>query len=171
MKEIGDAVNPPNATIPAFFAWFPALAALHSPLVRVRGLLRENRQLAAALPEAESLRELNQRFAGVVPREVARACRVAALRGDTAMLFCANGAAASRVRAQAKGIARALTRDDAPVRSVSVKVRADWAPPPPPPRRELPASALRAFEALDHELPEGDLRTAVERLLARRRER
>ncbi len=140
-----------------------------SPLVRLRGLLQAERQFAVALPEAEQLASLNRSFAGVVPKAVARACRVAAIQSETAMVFCSNGAAASRVRAQAKGVAQALSRAGMPVTAVKVRVRADWTLPVLPEKQELPTTALRAFRELDDTLPEGDLKAAVERLLARRR--
>jgi hypothetical protein len=101
------------------------------PLVRLRGLLQAERQFAVALPEAERMHGLNRRFASVVPPAVARACWVAALQGEVALIYCANGAAASRVRAQAKGVASVLSRSDAPVSSIKVKVRADWSLPMP----------------------------------------
>ncbi len=150
-------------------AFHNLLAFRPSPLVRVRGLLQADRTLAVALPEAERLAVLNRRFATVVPAAVARACRVAAIQGETALLFCANGAAASRVRAQARGVAKALATTDAPVVSLKVKVRADWSLPERPEKRDLPATALGAFRDLDEHLPEGALKDAVERLLARRR--
>lgn len=138
-----------------------------SPLVRVRGLLQADHAFAAALPEAERLVALNRRFAELVPKAVARACRVAAVQGETALVFCANGAAASRVRAQAKGVAQVLAQ--AGVLAVKVKVRADWSLPARPEKQELPSAALGAFRDLESHLPEGDLKSAVERLLARRR--
>jgi hypothetical protein len=55
-----------------------------SSLVRVSGLLQADRGLAVALPEAERLAALQRRFAGVVPKAVALACRVAAIQGDAA---------------------------------------------------------------------------------------
>jgi hypothetical protein len=140
-----------------------------SPLQRIRGLLRDNPTLAVALPEAERLRELNRRFAGVVPAAVARACRVAAIQDETALLFCANGAAASRVRSQATGVARALTRPEAPVVAVKVKVRAEWTLPEKREKAGMGAAALNAFRDLDAHLPDGDLKAAVDALLARRR--
>ena len=138
-----------------------------SPLVRVRGLLQADHAFAEALPEAERLIDLNRRFAAVVPKAVALACRVAAIQGEVALVFCANGAAASRVRAQAKGVVQALVQ--ASVLSVRVKVRADWSLPLRPEKRELPGAALGAFRELENTLPEGGLKAAVERLLARRR--
>lgn len=140
-----------------------------SPLQRIRGILRGDPTLAVALPEAERLRELNRRFAGVVPPAVARACRVAAIQGETALIYCANGAAASRVRSQATGVGRALTRPDAPVLAVKVKVRADWTLPEKREKTGLGPAALNAFRELDDTLPEGDLKAAVDALLARRR--
>ncbi len=157
-----------------------------SPLQRIRGILRGDPTLAVALPEAERLRELNRRFAGVVPAAVARACRVAAIQGDTALIYCANGAAASRVRSQATGVARALSnrsparpRTDsgevseaaAPtdVLTVKVKIRADWTLPEKREKRDIGAAALAAFRDLDAQLPDGDLKAAVDALLARRR--
>ncbi len=140
-------------------------------LVRVRGLLQAERQFAVALPEAERLFGLNRRFADVVPPAVARACRIAALQGEVAVIFCANGAAASRVRAQAKGVASVLSRPDAPVTSLKVKIRADWSVPAPVEKHDIPAAGLAAFETLETSLPDGDLKTALERLLSRRRGR
>lgn len=140
-----------------------------SSLVRVRGLLQADRTLAVALPEAERLAGLNRRFAGVVPKAVAQACRVAAIQNDTALIYCANGAAASRVRAQVKGVAQALNQAGAAVATVKVKVRADWSLPERPQKHDMPAAALGAFQALENTLPEGALKDAVERLLARRR--
>lgn len=137
--------------------------------MRLRGLLASERQFAVALPEAERMARLSRQFASVVPAAVARACGVAAIQGDTAIVYCANGAAASRVRAQAKTVAHALSCADMPVIALRVKIRADWALPEPPEKHDLSAPALRAFRELDAELPDGELKQAVTRLLARRR--
>ncbi len=142
-----------------------------SPLISLRKLLRDNPVLEVALPEAERLRELNRRLAEVVPAAVARACRVVAISGDTALLHCANGAAASRVRSQAGGVGRALSRPEAPVLAVKVKVRADWTVPEKREKFGLGNAALAAFRNLDEHLPEGDLKAAVDALLAKRRGR
>lgn len=139
-----------------------------STFVRLRNVLGDSPTLAVALPEAERLRELNRRFAGAVPAAVARACRVAAIQGETALIFCANGAAASRVRSQATGVARALARPESPVLAVKVKVRADWTLPEKREKADLSKTALSAFRELDATLPEGDLKAAVDALLARR---
>lgn len=138
-------------------------------LIRLRALLRDTPALAVALPEAERLRELNRSFASVVPKAVARACRVAAIQGDTALIQCSNGAAAARVRSQAGGIGRALTRPQVPVVAVKVKVRADWVEPERKEKAGMSAAGINAFRELDNQLPEGDLKAAIDALLARRR--
>ena len=139
--------------------------------MRLRGLLQAERQFAIALPEAERLHGLNRRFAGVVPPAVARACWIAALQGEVAIIFCANGAAASRVRAQAKGVASVLNRSDAPVSSLKVKIRADWNVSAPAEKKDIPIAGINAFKALQVSLPEVDLKTALEQLLNRRHRR
>jgi hypothetical protein len=93
-------------------------------------------------PRRNAWPALHRHFAGVVPKAVGRACRVAAIQGDTALVYCANGAAASRVRAQAKGVARALAQAGEPVAAVKVKVRADWSLPERPEKHDMPAAAL-----------------------------
>lgn len=141
------------------------------PLLRVRGLLQSSPQFAVALPEAERLFALNRRFAEVVPPAVARACRVAALQGEVALIHCANGAAASRVRAQAKGVASVLSRGSTSVTGIKVKIRADWSLPTPAEKRDIPVAGLNAIEALETGLPDGALKEALGRLLERRRRR
>jgi hypothetical protein len=140
-----------------------------SSLIRLRALLRDTPALAVALPEAERLWELNRSFAAVVPKAVARACCVAAIQGDTALIQCSNGAAAARVRSQAGGVGRALTRPQAPVLAVKVKVRADWAEPERKAKAGMSAAGVTAFRELDDRLPEGDLKAAIDALLAHRR--
>jgi len=108
---------------------------------------------------------LNGLFARVVPPAVARSCAVASIQGDCAIVFCGNSASASRVRAQAKGVAKALSRIETPVTSIRVKVRADWNVPERPEKQALSATGVRAFQDLGSALPEGELKAAVERLL------
>ncbi len=168
VRECGECYH---AAVSAFLTTVSAFFMRPFSLLRVRGLLQAEPQFAVALPEAERLFGLNRRFAGIVPAAVARACRIAAVQADVAVIFCANGAAASRVRAQAKGVASVLNRPDAPVNSIKVKIRADWSLPPTPEKHDIPVAGLNAFKALETSLPEGELKDALERLLNRRRAR
>ncbi len=137
--------------------------------VRLRGLLRGERALAALLPEAQRLRELNRLFARAVPPPIARACRVAAVQGGEAVVYCGNGAAAARLRAQAATVARALGARGQEIAGLKVKVRADWAEAPRPGKPGMSAKALAAWEALEGELHDEALKTAVARLIRHQR--
>jgi uncharacterized membrane protein len=145
--------------------------AFKSPLQRVRVLIGQERTLAVLLPEARRLRELDIRLARVLPRAVAKACQVVAVAGGEALILCGNGAAASRLRSQATSVARALSSDTQPVDRIKVRVQADWARPDKPEKSGMDRGALVAWDELEHELPDGDLKSAVDRLLAHHRRR
>lgn len=139
-------------------------------LERVRSVLARERGLALLLPEADRLAELNRRLARALPPAVAAACRVAAVQGATALVYCGNGAAASRLRSQAKTLAARLADAATPIDDLKVKLRADWNLTPKPAKPDMATAALQAWREFDAELPDGALKAAVDRLLARRRD-
>ncbi len=139
------------------------------PLQRLRSLLAGERALAVVLPQARRLAELNRILSRSVPPGVARVCRLVALQGDTAVVFCAHGTAAARLRSQARSVAAALSATGDPVRTIQVKVRADWAMPEPPVKRGMAPTAIEAWADLQASLPEGALKDAVVRLLQHQR--
>jgi hypothetical protein len=143
--------------------------AFPSSLQRVRVLIGQDRQLAVLLPEARRLKDLNDRLARVLPRAVARACQVVAVVDGEAMVLCGNGSATSRLRSQANSVARALSSDSQPVDRIKARVEANWARPERPEKAGLGRGALAAWDELEHELPDGDLKSAIDRLLAHHR--
>lgn len=152
-----------------FFISVTSPRGLPGKPVSIRGLLRQDRTLAVLLPEAERLRQLNRRFAGTVPAAVARACQIVALSDGEAFIQCASGAAANRLRSQSTGIARVLSTETAPVERLRVKVRADWSQPEPREKHGMGSDALAAWDDLDRQLPDSELKDAVERLLGHQR--
>ncbi|NCS65758.1 MAG: hypothetical protein COS39_11050 [Hydrogenophilales bacterium CG03_land_8_20_14_0_80_62_28] len=143
--------------------------AFQQPLRRIRALIGEDRGLAVLLPEAERLREMNLRLGRALPPTVADACHVVAVANGEARVFCANGAAASRLRSLATTAAKALSSSGCPVDRLRVRVEAGWSRPDRPEKKALGRSALSAWDALDRELPESGLKAAVERLLSHQR--
>ncbi len=141
-----------------------------SPLQRLHGLIAGEPALAVLLPEARRLAELNRRFMAAVPAALARTCRVACLEGETVVIHCGHGAAAARVRSQAATLAHALSDEGRRVGDIRVRVRADWALPERPAKAGMGEAALAAWQALRQELPAGELRAAVERLLRHHRQ-
>ena len=143
--------------------------AYRLPLQPVRALIGQDRTLATLLPAARGLRQLNDRLLGALPRAVARTCQVVLVTDGEALILCGNGAAASRVRSQANGLARALSTPDQPVTRIKVRVQADWARPDRPEKPGMARRALAAWDDLEHELPDGELKAAVDRLLEHHR--
>ncbi len=137
---------------------------------RIRKLIGQDRALAVLLPEAERLRDLNLRLARALPSAVARACRVMAVINGEARIACDSGAAASRLRSQATTAARALASDACPVDRLKVRVEASWSRPERPEKRGLGRGALSAWDELDRELPQSELKLAVESLLRHHRQ-
>jgi hypothetical protein len=145
------------------------MSALKSPLVRLRGLIAAERTLAVLLPEAERMQALNTRLAKAVPPAVARACRVVALDGETARIYCSNGSAAARLRSSATRIAGALASADQPVSDLKVKVRADWSLPQKPEKPGMARQGITAWAELEQKLPDGDLKAAIDHLVRHQR--
>lgn len=143
------------------------MSAYKPSLVRVKGLIAEDRTLAVLLPEAARLQELNRRFAKSVSPAVARVCRIVALQGTIALVHCGNGAAASRLRSQATTVARAVSTSAVAVEGLKIKLRADWNLPARPEKSGMGREAVAAWSELEGRLPEGGLKAAVDRLVRR----
>lgn len=143
--------------------------AKQSSLQRLRLLIGQERSLAVLLPEAERLKALNDRLKHVLPPAVARSCQVVATANGEARILCASGAAAARIRSQSSTLARALSTPNHPVDRIRVRVEADWSRPDRPAKQGMGRAALSAWNELDHELPSGALKEAVEHLLRHHR--
>lgn len=141
------------------------MSSFKSPLVRLRGLIAAERTLAVLLPEAERMQALNTRFAKSVPAAVARACRVVAVEGASARVYCSNGSAAARLRSSATTVARALNSAEQPVETLTVKVRADWSLPQKPEKPGMARKGLSAWSELENQLPDGELKAAIDHLI------
>lgn len=140
-----------------------------SSLQRLRSLIGQERSLALLIPEAERLREFNQRLVRTLPTAIGQACQVVAVVNGEARIECDSGAAASRLRSLATSTARALSAPASPVDRVRVRVRADWSRTERPEKPGLGQGALQAWNELDRELPSGALKEAVENLIRHHR--
>lgn len=141
------------------------MSAYKPSMLRVRGLIAQDRTLAALVPEAERLRELNLRFGKSVTPAVARVCRIVAVEGTTALVHCGNGAAASRLRSQSTTVARSLATAAVPIESLKIKLRADWNLPLRAEKAGMGTQAVQAWAELEAQLPDGGLKDAIDRLI------
>lgn len=140
-----------------------------SSLQRLRGLIRAERTLAVLLPEAERLALLNSRLAAALPPAIARRSRVMALEDANLLVHCDNGAAASRLRSQSASLAKLLSSPSQPVLALKIKVRADWSRADKADKPGLGTTALSALDALEVALPDGQLKTALARMIEHQR--
>lgn len=145
--------------------------AIHPSFQRVRALIGQDKTLAVLLPEARRLRELNVRLVRALPSALAGTCQVVEVSAGEALILCGNGSVSARLRGMATTVARALSTDALPVDRLKVKVRADWARPDRPEKPGLGRGALTAWDSLEHDLPDGDLKSAIDRLLNHHRPR
>ncbi len=126
--------------------------------------------LLAGLPamrQAQALSALQRQFDAVLPARFRGEAHVVALEEGEMRVLCSNGAIASRLRLEAQSLADALQKRGLAVRRVNLKVQPTSARKPAPPRAKAPlsATARQAFAAASEELEEGEVKTALQRLL------
>lgn len=120
-----------------------------------------------AMRQAQALSDLQKQFDSVLPARFRGAALVVALEEGELRVLCGNGAIASRLRLEAQGLADAMQKRGLPVRRVSLKVqpanprKAPTARAKPP----LPAAARQAFASASAHLEEGEVKTAMQKLL------
>jgi hypothetical protein len=120
-----------------------------------------------AIKQAQALSALQKQFDAVLPARFRGEVQVVALEEGELRVLCSNGAIASRLRLEAQGLADALQKRGLAVRRVSLKVQ------PTSPRRSqaprvklpLPDAARQAFESASEQMEEGEVKSALERLL------
>jgi hypothetical protein len=119
-----------------------------------------------AIQQAQTLAALQKRFDAVLPARFHGQADVVALEQGELRVLCGNGAVASRLRLEAATLASQLESKGLPVRRVSVKVRpASRRPAPIKNKPPLSPVARQAFLAATEQLDEGELKTALEKLL------
>lgn len=119
-----------------------------------------------AAQKAQTLIALQKRFDAVLPARFRGEADVVALEEGELRILCSNGAVASRLRLEAAALATQLQGKGLPVRRVSIKVRpARRRVPPHKGKAPLPDAARQAFKAASEELEEGEVRSALEKLL------
>lgn len=127
-------------------------------------------ELLAGLPavrRAQALAALQKQLDAVLPARFRGEAAVVALDEGELRVVCRNGAVASRLRLEAEHLAGALQRCGLAVRRVSIRVQPATSrkAPPPPCKPPLPAAARQAFESAARQLEEGEVKTALLKLL------
>jgi len=130
-----------------------------------------NREQAAGkvMAHARLLLKLSRRFAAIAPGGLHKAARVANFKAGLLVIHADNGAVASKLRQMGLRISRDMSQNGVECSGIEVKVQ----PRPTLERvsevtlKPLSGKAVHTLRSTAENLPQGKLREALDRLLAR----
>ena len=132
--------------------------------------------LAAQLPKgladtARRLADAQARLDRALPGAFLGQVRVMQVQSGELHLACASGAIASRLRHQTADLIKELAKRGLTVETLRVHVKPELIAPwrEPVEKAGIPAKALKSLEQLDHEIEDGPLKDALDRLLRHHR--
>ncbi|MBS1191489.1 MAG: hypothetical protein H6R10_3281 [Rhodocyclaceae bacterium] len=123
---------------------------------------------AKVMAHGRLLLKLSRRFEAIAPAGFARAARVANYKSGKIVIHADNGAVATKIRQMSQRLCVELSKGGPECNVMEVKVQPRQIPSQSTSSTPKPLSgrACRAIEATASDLPRGELRTALERLLA-----
>ncbi|HXF66887.1 MAG TPA: DciA family protein [Burkholderiales bacterium] len=142
------------------------------PVQKIGDVIASSGALAALSRQAQRLRDLQQLLSEALPPALAAASRVKNLKAGTLVIRADHSAAAAKLRQLAPRLLAHIRKRVTEVTGIRVEVQAKAG------SREfrsgitsraLPVDAIEDFERLARALPDSPLRSALARLLARRR--
>lgn len=140
------------------------------PLRTIGTLLRATDELKALAAGTRRLRELQTLYLGSAPRELAQASRVRSLRGGTLLISAENAAIAAKLKQIAPTLLASIRKSEAEITAIRIGVQVSGAlreRRPESKKTPLSADAIQEFEALEKRMPDGDLKSALARLVRR----
>lgn len=144
------------------------------PVQKIGDVIASSGDLKSLARQAQRLRDLEQFLVEALPSALASASRVANLKAGTLVVLADNAAVAAKLRQLAprllqhykeRGIEVTVLRVEVQVKPHKINDEDDVT------NRALPPDAIKNFERLSERLPASPLKTAVTRLLERRRRR
>ena len=142
------------------------------PAHRIGNLLASSGELQALSRQARRLAELQQVLFEAVPPALSKAARVKNCRGGTLVLLADNAAVAAKLRQlvprlllhlQIRAVEVTVIRVEVQVKAPQIGAGNDLT------KRVLPTDAVKDFGKLSDALPPSPLKSALTRLVARRR--
>ncbi len=137
--------------------------------------LQRHDQAAALLPAAQRLLKLRQDVLALMPSALREVCEVSGFDDETVMLRVSSAGAAAKLRQTLPRIRDGLLSRGWKVNAIRMRVQpklssgvsTTWRAPS---MTSIPQGALDAFAALNVTLEDSALKSAVERLIRRRRQ-
>jgi hypothetical protein len=142
------------------------------PVQKIGDVIASSGDLKSLARQAQRLRDLEQFLVEALPSALASASRVANLRAGTLVVLADNAAVGAKLRQLAprlilhlnkRGFEVTVVQVDVQVKVHKIKDEDDVT------KRLLPPDAIQDFERLSEGLRDSPLKTAVARLVARRR--
>lgn len=138
------------------------------PLQKIGNLFGTTDALKALSARARRLRELQSLYAASAPRELAVSSRVRNLRAGTLLISTDNAAVASKLKQLAPTLLASLRKSEAEITGIRIEVQVSGALHERKPKSKkvpLTADAIQEFDALAKRMPDGDLKTALARMV------
>jgi hypothetical protein len=142
------------------------------PLRTIGKLLGATDELKALSAVARRLRELQTLYAGSAPRELALFSRVKTLRAGTLFIYADNAAVAAKLKQLAPTLLASLRKSEAQINGIRIEVQVSGAlheRTPKSKKTALTADALQEFDALAKRMPDGNLKSALARMVRHHR--
>ena len=142
------------------------------PVQKIGDVIASSSDLKALARQAQRLRDLQQFLLEATPSALARASRVANLKAGTLVILADNASVAAKLRQLAPRLLLHFKEREKEVTGIRVEVQVkphkikaedDIT------KRSLPPDAIKDFSALSDALPASPLKSALDRLVARRR--
>ena len=142
------------------------------PVQKIGDVIATSGRLDAIARQAQRLRDLQQQLFAFIPPALATASRVGNLNSGTLLVLADNAAVAAKLRQLAPRLLLKLR--DSPIEVTGIRVEVQVNPHKIKAedeftKRTLPPDAIEEFAKLSDALPPSELRTAVARIVARRR--
>ena len=124
--------------------------------------------LQALLQQAQKLRVLQKAWDEVVPKPLATASSVGAVRQQTLIVFASNGAVAAKLRQLAPSLLEKIQKRGTEVTAIRVDVQVEVLPLDKKPKDLMVShNALNSLEKLEQSLDDSPLKNALHALIRR----
>lgn len=132
---------------------------------RLNDFLDSDPKLKQIARAARQLVRLQHLYQSIAPPSLVKGSRVLRFENNHLTLAADNGAVASKLKQLAPQLISSFRTRGCEVTGIQTQVQVNANPPRPPlPPRELGEQGRVALDELAHELPEGELKSAIERL-------
>lgn len=137
---------------------------------RLNDFLDADPKLKRIALAARKLVWLQHQYRSIAPPSLVKASRVLRFENNHLTLAADNGAVASKLKQLAPQLISSFRTRGCEITGIQTLVQVNASPPVErPPPRKLGPQGREALDDLAHELPEGELKSAIERLAHRKR--